>query len=270
MTETSPSDARGVAPGEALRSVRDGGRKILAPFVTGQIRGDWVDVVAAYVEAGADAIEIGIPFSDPVMDGTTIQAASAVALERGATPLGILSDLAGIDWPIPLIAMTYYNLVHRVGPDRFAAEMAAAGVRGIILPDVPIEELGPWWEAAATHGIDTIGLVGPVTPDDRLALVCAAASGFVYGVNVMGVTGERSDVSADSAVLAGRIKAVTELPAVMGFGIATPTQAVEIAAASDGVIVASAIMRRLLEGGSPDDAGAFVGELRRALDQPIH
>ncbi|MBS1849034.1 MAG: tryptophan synthase subunit alpha [Actinobacteria bacterium] len=245
---------------------RDAGRKLVMPFVTGQLRGDWLDVLAAYVDAGADGVEIGIPFSDPVMDGTTIQAASEVALGRGATPLGILDDLAQIDWPIPLVVMTYYNLVHRVGVERFAAEMAGAGVRGIILPDVPIEELGLWWEAAAAHRIETIGLVGPVTPDDRLQRVCSAASGFIYGVNFMGVTGERSDVSADSAVLAGRIGAATDLPAVMGFGIATPDQAATIARTSDGVIVASAIMRRLLEGGSASDAGAFVQELRTAVD----
>lgn len=261
------AEARGVVVGSTLRDKRDAGGKLVMPFVTGGVRGDWLDVVAAYVDAGADGIEIGIPFSDPVMDGSTIQAASAAALERGTTPLGILDDLRAVEWPVPLIAMTYYNLVYRVGPDRFAAEMASAGVRGVILPDVPVEELGPWWEAAAAHGIETVGLVGPITPDDRLSRVCGVASGFIYGVNVMGVTGERSDVSADSAELAGRIKSVTDLPAVMGFGIATPDQAATIAAASDGVIVASAIMRRLLEGGTAAEAGAFVGSLRAAVDR---
>lgn len=261
------STPNGVAAGSALSAKRDAGRKLVMPFVTGRLRADWLDVVDAYVEAGADGIEIGIPFSDPVMDGSTIQAASAAALARGADPLAILDDLARVDWPVPLIAMTYYNLVFRVGLDRFAAEMAAAGVRAIILPDVPIEELEPWWAAASSHGIETVGLVGPITPDDRLTRVCRAASGFIYGVNVMGVTGERTDVSDDSAVLAGRIKSATDLPAVMGFGIATPDQAATIASASDGVIVASAIMRRLLEGGSAAEAGAFVATLRAAVDQ---
>lgn len=258
-----------MAVGATLTARRDAGRKLLGPFVTGQLRADWLDVMSVYVESGADVIEVGIPFSDPVMDGPTIQAASSAALERGATPLGILADLATIEWPIPVVAMTYYNLVHHVGLERFAAELAAAGVRGIIIPDVPVEELGPWWEAAAAHGIETVGLVGPVTPDDRLAKVCDAASGFVYGVNLMGVTGERSEVSADSAVLAGRIRAVTDLPTLMGFGIATPDQAAAVAATADGVIVASAIMRRLLEGESVDAAGAFVAELRRAVDRAV-
>jgi len=260
-------EPRGVAVGEYLSARRETGHKLLGPYVTGQLRADWLDVMSVYVESGADVIEVGIPFSDPVMDGTTIQAASSAALARGATPLGILADLATVEWPIPVVVMTYYNLVLHVGLDRFAAETAAAGVRGIILPDVPIEELGPWWAAADLHGIATVGLVGPVTPDDRLARVCDAASGFVYGVNLMGVTGERSDVSTDSAVLARRIRAATDLPTLMGFGIATPEQAAAVAAEADGVIVASAIMRRLLEGSSVDEAGAFVADLRKAIDQ---
>lgn len=261
------TDGPGVPLESHLRKARADGRKLLVPYVTGRIRPWWVDVLGAYADAGADAIEIGIPFSDPVMDGPTIQAASAEALRNGATPLGILSDLRGFECPVPLVVMTYYNLVYRAGLERFAAEMVAAGVSGIILPDVPLEELGPWHEVAAGHGLATVGLVGPVTPDDRLERVCAAASGFIYGVNLMGVTGERADVSADSAVLAERIRSTTALPAIMGFGISTPPQAATVAAASDGVIVASAIMHRLLDGGSADDAGAFVGELRAALDQ---
>ena len=124
--------------GDHLRAARAGGRKLLLPYMTGRLMPGWVDVVAAYVEAGADAIEIGFPFSDPVMDGPTIQAASAQALRNGATPMGILSDLRGFECPVPLVVMTYYNLVYRAGLERFAAEMVAAGVSGIILPDVPL------------------------------------------------------------------------------------------------------------------------------------
>lgn len=258
---------RGVAVGAHLTGVRDAGRKILSPFVTAGIRADWLDVVSAYIEAGADSIEIGVPFSDPAMDGPTIQAASVAALQRGANPLGILAELATVDWPVPLVAMTYYNLALRVGLERFAGALADAGVRGVILPDAPVDELGPWFEAAAAHRIETVGLVGPITPDDRLELVCGAASGFIYGVNVMGVTGERTEVSAESARLARRIKSVTDLPAVMGFGIATPEQAASVARTADGVIVASAIMRRLLEGGSASEAGGFVASLRTAIDR---
>ncbi len=250
----------------SLRAARDTGRKLFVPYMTGRFGAHWLDVIDAFVDAGADAIEIGIPFSDPVMDGQTIQAASARALAFGATPVGILGDLAQREWPVPLVVMTYYNLVHHLGLARFADEMANAGVRGIILPDVPIEELEPWWDAASAVDIETVGLVGPVTPDDRLARVCAKASGFIYGVNLMGVTGERSDVSSDSGVLADRIKQTTDLPAVMGFGISTPEQASAVAEKADGVIVASAIMRRLLDGASANDVRKFVGEFRAALD----
>lgn len=260
------AEGKGIGLEASLRAARDAGRKIFIPYMTGRFDAQWLDVIDAFVDAGADAIEVGIPFSDPVMDGQTIQAASAHALDFGANPVGILSDLAQCEWPVPLVVMTYYNLVHHLGLERFANEMASAGVRGIILPDVPIEELGSWWEAASAVGIETVGLVGPVTPDDRLARVCARASGFIYGVNLMGVTGERSDVSSDSGVLAGRIKQATDLPAVMGFGISTPEQAANVAAKADGVIVASAIMRRLLDGQSTNDVRSFVGEFRKSLD----
>ncbi len=252
--------------GDHLRAARADGRKLLVPYVTGGLRADWLDVIHAFVDAGADAIEVGIPFSDPVMDGPTIQEASARSLARGTSPLGVLAELRGLECPAPLVVMTYYNLVFRAGLRRFATEMVDAGMSGIILPDVPLEELGPWHEAAAEAGVETVGLVGPVTPDDRLQRVCDAASGFVYGVNLMGVTGERSDVSAASSVLAKRIRAATDLPAIMGFGISTPAQAAAVATHADGVIVASAIMRILLDGGTPADAGAFVGSLRSALD----
>lgn len=249
-----------------LRAKRDAGRKLLVPYISGGVRSDWVDIVAACVDAGADAVEIGVPFSDPVMDGPTIQEASSAALDRGTTPQSVLADLRGFDCPAPLLVMTYYNLVFRAGLARFAADLVTAGVSGIILPDCPLEELGPWLEAASSPGIQTVGLVGPITPDDRLQRVCAASSGYVYGVNLMGVTGERASVGEASAILAARIRAATDLPAIMGFGISTPEQARSVAECSDGVIVGSALMRRVLDGGTPGDVAAFVGELRRALD----
>ena len=249
-----------------LRDQRDAGRKLLLPYVTGGLRRGWLDIIAAYVDAGADAIEIGVPFSDPVMDGPTIQEASAAALSNGATPQSILADLRDFECPVPLVVMTYYNLVFRAGLERFAANLADVGVSGVILPDCPIEELGPWYEAAAPNNVQTVGLVGPVTPDDRLATVCSASSGFVYGVNLMGVTGERATLGDASGILAARIRATTDLPAIMGFGISTAEQAASVATHADGVIVASAIMRRMLDGGSAADAGRFVSTLRAAID----
>ncbi len=249
-----------------LRERRDGGRKLLMPYVTGGITDDWLDVIRAYDDAGADAVEVGIPFSDPVMDGPTIQAANDQALRRGATPISILSELAGLDVSIPLIAMTYANIPFRMGYGRFVDECGRAGVHGAIVPDIPLEELGPWEEAVGGADLDTVMLASPISTTERLAQLAERSRGFVYGVNVLGVTGERADVGAWTADLAGRLKQVTDLPVVMGFGISSEETAVQAAVPSDGVIVASAIMRLLVDGGSALDAGAFVGRLRTALD----
>ncbi len=268
MTDTAspPLSSRIPGPLETpLRAARDAGRKLLVPYVTGGLVG-WVDVVRALADAGADAIEIGIPFSDPVMDGPTIQEASERALAGGATPATIFAELRTVDVGVPLVAMTYYNLVFRAGDHRFAANLADAGVSGIILPDVPMEEQGAWRPQAEAHGIDTVLLAGPITPDDRLRAVCEQSRGFVYGVTLMGVTGERTSLGEVTAGLARRLKAATDLPVIMGFGISGPDQAVAVAEHADGVVVASAIMRRLLEGASVDDVHRFVAGLRAALD----
>lgn len=262
---TSPG-ARGVAVEEHLRSVREGGRKILVTYVTGGLGPDWVRSLEAMVAAGADLVEIGIPFSDPVMDGPTVQAASIRALEMGTTPGSIMDALGRVEIRVPLVAMTYYNLVFRAGHLRFATMLAEAGVRGAIIPDIPLEESADWERDAAKAGVETVLLAAPVTPDDRLAELCRRSRGFVYGVNLMGVTGERASLSASAGVLAKRLKAVTDRPVVMGFGISGPDQAVAAAEEADGVVVASALMRLLLDGGGPDEVGAAVAAIRGALD----
>jgi len=249
----------------ALRAGRAAGRKLLVPYVTGGL-GDWLDVLAAMVSAGADAVEIGIPFSDPVMDGPTIQEASVSALRLGATPAGILADLSRVHVEVPLIAMTYYNIVFRSGHRRFARSLVDAGVRGAVIPDVPLEELGEWWPAAEDAGVETVLLAAPVTPDDRMAELCRKSRGFVYGVNLMGVTGERAALAESASVLAKRLKDMTDKPVLMGFGVSTPEQAVEAASSADGVIVASVLMRTLLDGGSVEQVGDQVAALRAALD----
>jgi tryptophan synthase alpha chain len=262
-----PAPGPGLVPLEArLRAARDGGRKLLVPYVTGGLGPYWVEVIQAMVAAGADGVEVGIPFSDPVMDGPTIQEASLRALQLGATPPGILAELARVDVGVPLIAMTYYNLVFRGGHRRFAHGLIEAGVAGIILPDVPLEELGDWSRAADEAGVETVLLVAPITPDDRLAELCRRSRGFVYGVNLMGVTGERAAMARSSRLLGERLKAATDKPVLMGFGISTPEQAAEAAASADGVIVASALMRILLDGGTPEQVGDRVAEMRAALD----
>ena len=250
-----------------LRKRRDAGRKLLVPYVTGGLGDDWTEVVRAFAAAGADAIEVGIPFSDPVMDGPTIQEASEAALEQGANLGSILTALRDVDAGVPIVLMTYVNLVFHAGYARFASEAVSAGVAGVILPDLPMEELGEWEPFALDAGLATVQLASPLTPDERLARLCARSQGFVYGVNLLGVTGERGELADSSAVLAKRLKATTDLPVIMGFGIATPEQAVAAAEHADGVVVASALMRQRLDGASPEDLGASVAAFRAALDQ---
>ena len=249
-----------------LRARREAGHKLLVPYVTGGLGRDWCDVVRAVVDAGADAVEVGIPFSDPIMDGRTIQEASQRALDLGATPVGVIDAMATCEVPVPLVVMTYYNLVARLGHERCAEHLRAAGVDGAILPDLPYDELNGWGDAALAAGVENVLLAAPTTPDDRLAEICARSRGFVYGVSLMGVTGERRELAAHAARMGRRCKAVTDKPVLLGVGISTPEHAAEAAQHADGVIVGSALVRRLLDGGGPDEAASFVSSLRTALD----
>ena len=249
-----------------LRDRRADGRSLRVPYVTGGLGSGWLDVVRAVVDAGADAVEIGIPFSDPVMDGRTIQEASQRAIDIGATPAKVVAEAAQLDVAVPLVIMTYYNPVLRAGHTRFAASLADAGIDGAIVPDLPLDELDGWGDAADTAGIETVLLAAPTTPDDRLRAICDRSRGFVYGVALLGVTGAREHLAAQAVEMGRRTKAVTDRPVLLGVGISTPEQALVAAGAADGVIVGSALISRLLHGGGPDQAHEFVASLRAALD----
>jgi len=250
-----------------LRARREAGCKLLVPYVTGGLGSGWLDVVRAIAAAGADAIEIGIPFSDPVMDGLTIQEASRRALDLGATPSGVISDAAQLEIGVPLVVMTYTNPVGHMGYRRFAAALRDAGIAAAILPDLPLDELDGWADAADAHDVETVLLAAPTTPDDRLVAICERSRGFVYGVSLMGVTGERTSLASQAREMGRRLKAVTDTPVLLGIGISNAEQAVEAAHYGDGVIIGSALMARLLNGGGPDAADEFVSELRTALDR---
>lgn len=251
-----------------LRQQRDDGRKLLVPYVTGGLGGyAWLESLEAMAASGADAIEIGFPFSDPVMDGPTIQEASQASLDAGTTPAKILASLRDVEIGVPLVAMTYYNLAFRMGHERFAASLVEAGITGAILPDLPLEESGDWEAVAAKIGVSPVLLASPVTPDDRLSQIATRSRGFVYGVSVMGVTGERGAISGTAAVIGDRLKAMTGTPVLIGFGVSTPEQAAELSAHADGVVVASALMRLLLDGKGADAVGDAVRAMRVALDE---
>lgn len=235
--------------------------KLLMPYLTCGIRLDWTDYLLALAAAGADAIEIGLPFSDPTLDGVTIQQASDAALARGATPAGILAELKRTNIDVPLVVSTYANVVLRTGADRFCAALREAGVTGLIVPDLPLEEAAEVEHAAAAAGVALALLATPATPDDRVREIADRSRGFVYAVSLMGTTGERDQLPASAA----RLKNATDRPVLLGFGITTPQQAAAAARNADGVIVGAAVMRRVLDGAGPSEVGAFAATLRAAL-----
>ncbi len=251
-----------------LRRLRGDGRKLLVPYITGGMTEDWVECLQAVADAGADAIEVGIPFSDPMIDGPVIQEASVRALDRGTTPVGVIDAVAVADIGVPVVAMTYYNVVFRMGHRRMARSLRAAGITGALVPDLPLEELDPWAAEAGHAGVATVLLVAPSTPEERVARICARSHGFVYAVARMGVTGERETLGTEATTVVRRIRATTDTPVCVGIGVSTPAQARAVCKVADGVVVGSALVRRLLEGGGPDAAGEFVSSLRAALDDP--
>lgn len=247
------------------RQARDSGRRLLVPYVTGAITDDWIDILRAGEQAGADVFEIGLPFSDPTLDGPTIQQASDRALARGATVDGILTEIAGLDTSVPLVVMTYANVVLRRGADAFCARLRDAGIAGLIVPDVPLDEAGPLSAAAVRHGIDLVLLAAPSTDPVRRTRIAAHSRGFVYAVSVMGTTGEQLDLP-DSRDLVTSLQQATDLPVLLGFGVSTPGHAAAAARYADGVIVASALMRRVVDGARPAEIGARLARMRAALD----
>ncbi len=249
-----------------LRAGRDRGRKLLIPYLMGGMTDDWTQSLAAVIAAGADAVEVGIPFSDPMMDGPVIQEAGLRALTRGTVPDAVIDGIARAEAPVPVAVMTYYNLVYRAGHKRMARSLVAAGVRGAIIPDLPIEEITPWAIEADAAGIDTVLLVAPSSPPDRVERICGRARGFVYAVARMGVTGERGDLGHDVTKVVEKIRCCTDMPVCVGVGVSTPAQAAEVCEVADGVVVGSALVRRLLEDEGPDGAAAYVGSLREAID----
>src|SRR5690606_4230445 len=214
------------------------------PTVEGAVRG-----AVAMAEGGCDVIEIGLPHSDPVLDGPVIQTADDLALRGGLRTADVIRTIRDVSAATgaPVLCMTYWNPVHAYGPERFAAGLAAAGGAGCVLVDLPVEEAGEWLRGAAPHGLATVFLAAPSSTDRRLAEIAAASSGFVYTASLMGVTGTRERLGVEAAGLVSRVRATTDLPVCVGVGVSDAAQAAEVAGFADGVIVGTAFVQRLLD-----------------------
>ncbi|MDG9703982.1 tryptophan synthase subunit alpha [Streptomyces sp. DH37] len=260
--------------GRVLATAKDEGRAALVgylpagfPTVDGGIA-----ACTALLEGGCDIVEVGLPHSDPVLDGPVIQTADDIALRGGVRIADVLRTVRETHAATgaPVLCMTYWNPVDRYGAERFAAGLAEAGGAGCILPDLPVEESDAWRKAAEQHGLATVFVVAPSSRDERLARITAAGSGFVYAASLMGVTGTRESVGREAEELVRRTRATTELPVCVGLGVSNAQQAAEVAAFADGVIVGSAFVKRLLDHeGDPEGGLAAVRELAGELAEGV-
>jgi tryptophan synthase alpha chain len=235
----------------SLRSRLDAGGRVFVPYVTGGLAGVDAELLRGLEVAGADAIEVGIPFSDPVMDGPVIQEASRRALEDGATPSSVLGTIKEAGLQVPVAVMTYANPVWHAGHEAFLDACVDAGVSGVIVPDLPVDEAGDWTSACRRASVAPVFLAAPGTSDDRLRAIGETSRGFVYCVATYGVTGARDRLAETAAVLVERLRPLTGRPLLVGVGIAEPAQAAEACAFADGVVVGSALVRPLLEEDPP-------------------
>lgn len=228
------------------------------------------ELVPVLARAGADIIELGMPYSDPLADGPTIQQAGQRALAAGATVERIFQTVREIrrNCQVPMLMMTCFNPVLRHGLENFAAEAAEAGLDGVLVSDLPPEEAGAWTKAAWRHGLDTIFLVAPTTPPARARLIADLTRGFVYAISRPGVTGAREDLPPDLPELIGRLRQATDKPIAVGFGISTPQQVAAVCQIADGAVVGSALVEIIADLGGAEDlfyvAPNFVSELARA------
>ena len=228
-----------------------------------------IAALTAMVEGGVDAVEIGYPYSDPVMDGPVIQAAADTSLRNGTGAPEVMATLAAISKIAPSVVMTYWNPIERYGVDNFLKELKSNGGSGVITPDLTIEESEQWIASSTAHDTNRIYVVAPSTSDERLRKVTQATSGFVYAASLMGVTGTRTSVSSSAQSLVSKLRTVTDLPIAVGLGVSTPDQAREVAQYADGVIVGSAFIRLLQESSSLAEGVDKVRELAKDLSRRL-
>jgi tryptophan synthase alpha chain len=252
---------------EVFRTARREGRAALVGYLPAGFRtiDGCVAAFEAMVEGGVDVLEIGLPYSDPLIDGPTIQAAVDRSLANGTRTSDVLATVRALAGRVPTLVMTYWNPVERYGTSRFATELAAAGGAGTITPDLVPEEAGEWLRAAETAKLDPVFLVAPSSTPERIRVVSGVARGFIYAASAMGVTGARSSIGSRAAELVARVRPLTDTPVAVGLGVSNGDQAAEVAGYADGVIVGSAFVRALAD--APDEASgiAAVRELATEL-----
>lgn len=259
----------------AFDAARGEGRAALMPYLMGGFPDGetFRAVIEAYAEAGADLIELGVPFSDPLADGPVIHDAATKALADGATFDSVIAAGRAVSDRVPVIPMVYANMVLARGADRYAGDLAEAGMAGTIIPDLPPEEADEIRDALAAEGLALIPLIAPTTPPGRRAEICREASGFIYVVSDTRTTGERDEMPRELGDLVRAVQADASVPAAVGFGIGTPDQAAEVGEVADGVIVGSRLVREVDEASSADEAanavGDFISSARVAMSRSV-
>ena len=257
---------------EAFARARSEGRAALIGYLPSGFpnQADGIALAAAMVASGVDIVEVGLPYSDPLMDGPVIQAAVHRALTEGSSVAHVLETVAGVAATgAPTLVMSYWNPIERIGVESFAERLAAAGGVGVITPDLTPEEAGPWCAATDAQGLDRVFLVAPSSTDERIAAVAGVTTGFVYAASTMGVTGARAAVGSMARDLVARVRTATDLPVAVGLGVSTGIQAAEVAQYADGVIVGSAFIARILDAPDQDAALASVRDLAAELARGV-
>lgn len=266
MSGTASIGGQGQLLDETLAAAKSEGRSALIAYLPAgfpSVDGG-IAAIKAVFDGGADVVEVGLPHSDPVLDGPVIQTADDIALKAGLKIADVMRTVreAYEATGKPVLIMTYWNPIDRYGIERFTAELAEAGGAGCILPDLPVQESALWREHAEKHGLATVFVVAPSSKDERLATITAAGSGFVYAASLMGVTGTRESVGEQAQELVRRTKATTDLPVCVGLGVSNAKQASEVAGFADGVIVGSAFVQRLLDAENANDRAAGLAAVR--------
>ena len=248
-------------------------KALLMPYITGgyPTMHECRHVLDAFVDGGADIIELGVPFSDPLADGPVVQASAQKALDEGVTPDDVLALAAQYSERLPVVLLVYYNCIFAYGPENFAEAAAGAGVSGLIVPDLPVDEATEFVGICHARGVDPILLVAPTSPDERIKMIVAQASGFIYCVAVAGVTGARVSLSDQLPEFLARVRARTDVPLAVGFGVSTPEHAAVVAEHADGVIIGSKLISLVGEAGDIDIAvravKSFLSQVNEVLEQ---